>query len=77
MAMRLLFQKQLAKVVELAKAAKAAGEGDMQAMRDYAVERDRLVNIQRTVSGATAEWGRAGRSFRDISGSKDDQTVTN
>jgi len=75
MAMRLLFQKQLAKVVELAKAAKAAGEGDWQAMRDYAVERDRLVNIQKTVSGATAEWGRAGRSFRDISGSKDYQTV--
>ena len=75
MAMRLLFQKQLAKVVDLAKAAKAAGEGDWQAMRDYAVERDRLVNIQKTVSGATAEWGRAGRSFRDISGSKDYQTV--
>jgi hypothetical protein len=75
MAMRLLFQKQLAKVVELAKAAKAAGEGDWQAMRDYAVERDRLVNIQKTVSGATAEWGRAGRSFRDISGSKDYKAV--
>ena len=75
MAMRQLFQKQLARVVELAKAAKAAGESDWQAMRDYAVERDRLVNIQKTVSGATAEWGRAGRSFRDISGSKDYRTV--
>lgn len=75
MALRLLFQKQLARVVELAKAAKAAGDGDWQAMRDYAVERDRLVNIQKTVSGATAEWGRAGRSFRDISGAKDYKAV--
>lgn len=34
----------------------------------YAEAKARLVMIAKTVSGITAEWGRAGHAFRDISG---------
>lgn len=47
-------------------AAKAA-TGDEAALRAYAEARGRHVSIQETLSGITAEWGRAGRAFRAMS----------
>lgn len=41
----------------------AAAKGDPQA---FIMAADRLNMVQETVSGITAEWGRAGRAFRDM-----------
>lgn len=67
MALRLLVRDSAGDVFNKAQAVKNSG-GDWRAVRDYAVAKERHTAIQRTVSGATAEWGRAGRAFRNISG---------
>jgi hypothetical protein len=47
--------------------AKAATGTDADVLA-YAAAKDRHVMIMSTVSGITAEWGRAGRAFREIEG---------
>lgn len=66
LALRLLIKESTNDLWNKAKAVQDGG--DWQAVRDYALARERHIAIQRTLSGATAEWGRAGRAFRDISG---------
>lgn len=53
---------------EVSAAMKKAATGTDQDLVAYATARDRHQLIQRTVSGATAEAGRALRAFRDIKG---------
>lgn len=66
MALRLLIRESAADLFNKAEVVK--NTGDWQAARDYAIAEERHVAIQKTLSGVTAEWGRAGRAFRDISG---------
>ena len=47
---------------------KAAASGSEQDLMNMADARRRHLMIAETVSSITAEWGRAGRAFRDISG---------
>jgi len=42
-------------------------KGSDDALMEFADARRRFLMIAETVSGVTAEWGRAGRAFRDIS----------
>ncbi len=42
-------------------------KGSDDALMEFADARRRFLMITETVSGVTAEWGRAGRAFRDIS----------
>ena len=66
MALRLLIRESAADLFNKAEAVK--NSGDWQTARDYAIAEERHIAIQKTLSGVTAEWGRAGRAFRDISG---------
>lgn len=73
LALRLLIKESTNDLWNKAKAVQDGG--DWQAVRDYSLARERHIAIQRTLSGATAEWGRAGRAFRDISGDAKIKTV--
>lgn len=42
-------------------------QGNTESLMEFADARRRFLMIGETVSGVTAEWGRAGRAFRDIS----------
>lgn len=66
MALRLLIRESATDLFNKAEAVK--NNGDWQTARDYAIAEERHIAIQKTLSGVTAEWGRAGRAFRDISG---------
>jgi hypothetical protein len=52
---------------EVATTASKAATGTEQDILAYAQANQRHAMIMRTVAGATAEWGRAGRAFGDIS----------
>jgi len=73
MALRLLIKESTNDLWNKAKAVQDGG--DWQAVRDYSLARERHIAIQKTLSGATAEWGRAGRAFRDITGDAKVKTV--